>query len=237
MNPIPPEDVAADLLNASGQTEPPTDIGRVVRILRGLTVVVEPLDNDGYIFDVPGGAEILVNAQAGTSRQRFTLAHEIGHYALQVGLGEDSLLSNHAEIERWCDRFAVGLLMPQSWLKRFLRGTCETNLARRIAGGPRRFGVSPRAFWPRISEIVPILAFELTEDGRHSADVGLTDDVLRLARDCIAQAATETPSIAAEGLRVRCVRLGSTHTRGDRFLIVVSRDPFMVLPTSRSSSA
>src|SRR3989442_755692 len=122
-------------------------------LLPGVNVSAEPLDNDGYIVDVPGGAEILINERASAARQRFTLAHELGHYALQIGLAGRSEASGHTELERWCDRFAVGLLMPARWIDRFLKGVPREKLAGRVARGPRTFAVSRSAFWLRAGEV------------------------------------------------------------------------------------
>ena len=51
---------------------------------------------------------IVINANHAGERQRFTLAHELGHLILHAGEGVD--------IERACDRFAGALLVPAAML-------------------------------------------------------------------------------------------------------------------------
>jgi IrrE N-terminal-like domain len=234
VSPAPAEEAAGDLLNASGQTSPPADPRRVIALLRGLKFAVEPLDNDGYIVDVPGGAEILLNANAPATRQRFTLAHEIGHYALQIGLGDTTVLPSHSDVERWCDRFAVGLLMPEGWVKQFLRGVSAARMAGRVAAGPRTFQVSRAAFLLRVSEVAGVWAFELDSAGQLASDVRPEppNEVLSLARDCSARAGSKSSSsIAAYGLRASCILLNSSARGDERSLVVVARDASIALPT------
>ncbi len=225
MTAAPAEEVAGDLLRATGQIEPPARIDRVVALLPGLNVSVEPLDNDGYIIDVPGGAEIIVNARASLVRQRFTLAHELGHYALQVGLGDSTPLSRHSDIERWCDRFAVGLLLPAAWVKRFVEGVPTTKLASQISRGPRLFQVSRLAFWSRVHEVARIWAFELADDGSLASDVrpAPPTEVLRLAQSCADRASSRSSSsLSAYGLRASCIRVSAGHPAGERSFAVVA---------------
>lgn len=227
MSPGSPEEVAGDLLHACGQAEPPVKVELVVALLRGLNVSLEPLDNDGYIVDVPGGAEILVNSRASAVRRRFTLAHEIGHYALQIGLGDSSILSSDSDVERWCDRFAVGLLMPKRWIQEFLGEVSPERLAGRVASGPRTFEVSRPAFWFRVSEVGRIWVFELASDGKAVFGIRPTPpaEVLRLARTCAARTqARSNTSIAAYGFRASCVRLRSGRLGEERSLAVVATE-------------
>lgn len=234
MSPVPAEEAAGDLLNASGQTSPPADPRRVIALLRGLKVSTEPLDNDGYIVDIPGGAEILLNANAPATRQRFTLAHEVGHYALQIGLGDSSVLPNHSDVERWCDRFAVGLLMPEAWVKQFLRGVSAAKMAGRVAAGPRTFQVSRAAFLLRISEVTGTWAFELSSTGQLASDLRSAppNEVLSLARACATRAGSKAnSSLAAYGLRASCIRLNSSVEGDERSLVVVARDAFSTSAT------
>lgn len=90
--------------------------GRHVDSLSGLLVRMNP----GEPF------RAVVNAQDSTHRQRFTLAHEIGHYVHKYsdtpeddtpGLVEhrDELSSRGTDSEEiWANRFAAALLMPAS---------------------------------------------------------------------------------------------------------------------------
>lgn len=78
--------------------------------------------------DTASGFEILVNKFEVPERQRFTVAHEIGHYLLhrnEIGAGVvDSVmyrssLSSRKEAE--ANRFAAALIMPEDAVSRELR--------------------------------------------------------------------------------------------------------------------
>jgi Zn-dependent peptidase ImmA (M78 family) len=99
-----------DHLRAEGIT--PADVGDVD----------EPLA--GFLFVTPSVGLVFVNASDPVPRQRFTAAHELGHFVLhrdEMG-GRVSIADTPAEIEltveqsnwheREANRFAVELLMP-----------------------------------------------------------------------------------------------------------------------------
>ncbi len=100
--------------------------GALVRndMLEGYNLLPETRQS---LFANPTGWTILVNDKEGGQRQRFTVAHEIGHYVLHRHLSEvadgklednqwyRSELSNQYEIE--ANRFAAELLMPQEHLE------------------------------------------------------------------------------------------------------------------------
>jgi Zn-dependent peptidase ImmA (M78 family) len=70
-----------------------------------------------------------VNAEHARTRQRFTIAHELGHLVLYAeGTDEDS--------EREADQFAGALLIPRAMLRDAVAETPDLNLLR------RRFNVS-----------------------------------------------------------------------------------------------
>lgn len=53
---------------------------------------------------------------ATTPRERFTLAHEIGHWAFDAVVGADPrrMTTDERDEERWCDMFASYLLVPDA---------------------------------------------------------------------------------------------------------------------------
>ena len=63
--------------------------------------------------------ELATRADVLTRRQRFTVAHELGHYllAVQCEVPLSKQVNDHG-VERFCDRFAEALLMPRDWLRR-----------------------------------------------------------------------------------------------------------------------
>lgn len=77
--------------------------------------------------EYPAGFLIKVNRHESKSRQRFTIAHEIGHYILhreRIGLGITdtvlyrSKLSSNLEVE--ANRFAADLIMPMIQIRKKL---------------------------------------------------------------------------------------------------------------------
>lgn len=223
------EVVATDLLYSTRQVSPPTDLYRVTGMLRGVRVSVEDLDNEGYLVDVPGGAEILVNARSSHGRQRFTLAHELGHYVLRIGLGRPDGLSGHSEIERWCDRFAVGLLMPARWVREFINVAPVERRAARIAGAPRAFQVSRRAFWLRVPEVMDAWVFELILVGGAACLASAITpappaEIVSAAAACASGLGRQaSASIATGSLQVSCARISSDSGDQRSLAVVTSR--------------
>lgn len=66
---------------------------------------------------------IVVNSRQVKARQRFSIAHEIGHWALERAPATHDLRPiaasgrRYDELERVCDYFAVCLLMPRNWIR------------------------------------------------------------------------------------------------------------------------
>ncbi|MEV8149974.1 ImmA/IrrE family metallo-endopeptidase [Arthrobacter sp. NPDC080073] len=105
--------------------------------------------------DVP--AIIYVNDSHSAVRQRFTIAHELGHYIQETARGKKTFqtlkrLKGHSdqgtdEKERWANGFAAALLMPAGATKR-LYASGET--VREMA---ERFGVSTLAMEYRLANL------------------------------------------------------------------------------------
>ena len=81
-----PVDIVArvnDILDRSGIRNPPVSVERVAKSL-GAQVRFSPLDEElsGMIYIRDGTPIIGVNARHAPNRQRFTIAHEIGHLVL-----------------------------------------------------------------------------------------------------------------------------------------------------------
>ncbi len=101
----------------------------------------------------PAGYSIIVSATDGLSRQRFTIAHEIGHFLLhrdKVGSGvtDDVFLRSglSTRAEGQANRFAAHLLMPEHLVLRYMKlgkVTSPEELA-------KLFAVSPSAMRIRI---------------------------------------------------------------------------------------
>jgi Zn-dependent peptidase ImmA (M78 family) len=149
------------LLAQHDQTRPPV---RIEKIAKGLGVEVRGGDLgeiSGLIVRSGTGAIIGVNSTQGRQRQRFTIAHELGHFLLHEGLvnhvdrnyrinyrsAESSLATNVEEIE--ANFFAASILMP----RRFLDGLNADEAVEddeKVAELARTFDVSRHAMSLRL---------------------------------------------------------------------------------------
>ena len=93
----------------------------VHKVRKGLGLCIRKLDlkdGSGCIITTPKRHYVVVNKQDGPERQRFSIAHEIAEFLL---LRYDEKHGRHLVQgklrERFCDRFAVCLLMPAELLK------------------------------------------------------------------------------------------------------------------------
>lgn len=146
---------AAEVLARAGVMAPPVDPRRLVRLWTGLRVTVADLDGAGYMVDLgPRGGEILVRAGDSPARRSFTCAHELGHWVLRAQDAGDVVRLPRAVVERWCDRFAVALLMPRAWVtSELVAGSLRIEA---IAALADRFGVSLQTMLLRVSEVAPM---------------------------------------------------------------------------------
>ena len=142
---------AAEVLARAGVMAPPVDPRRLARLWTGLRVTVANLDGAGYMVDLgPRGGEILVRAGDSPARRSFTCAHELGHWVLRAQDAGDVVRLPRAVVERWCDRFAVALLMPRAWVtSELVAGSLRIEA---IAALADRFGVSLQTMLLRVSE-------------------------------------------------------------------------------------
>src|SRR2546421_4076960 len=133
MNPYQARSQAEALVEKLGISTAPVDVEDVARRL-GLRVLYEDLGEDvsGVLITSTSGANVVVQAADHTNRQRFTIAHEIGHYRLKhqfdgehVHVDRGNFISRRdstsstgvdpKEIE--ANQFAASLLMPPDLLK------------------------------------------------------------------------------------------------------------------------
>jgi Zn-dependent peptidase ImmA (M78 family) len=148
------------------------------------------LDRPGYLLRLGKlGGEIVVRKDDPQSRKRFTIAHELGHWVLD--LHARGIAMRHAQRERWCDTFASALLMPKPWMRNQLAVGSISGLWQQIFVGPDRFGVSPEAFRLRVPETSNVSVVEAEiEDGR-----------VRPRRQYTSRAQSQDLSWIIEGLR------------------------------------
>jgi hypothetical protein len=130
--PVPIEEIAADLL--------------------GLYVEeAEALECSGLLL--PAERRVVLRAGEAPVRQRFTLAHEVGHWVCQVQEGHDAPVYCRAAdlapgtdrtLEREANVFAAELLMPEPAVR------AEWPRAESTEALARRFGVSEEAMGWRL---------------------------------------------------------------------------------------
>jgi Zn-dependent peptidase ImmA (M78 family)/DNA-binding XRE family transcriptional regulator len=161
IDPALPRDTADALLEAAGITSLPIPIEELV-IGCGVQILPWDFDNniDGLVIQLEARAVIWVNRDQAKTRQRFTLAHELGHHLLRhvdefhLDLGGD--LSPNAtgehpgynwRAERAANEFAANLLMPASMIR---RASAETTDVSALAS---QFKVSPAAMGFRLTAL------------------------------------------------------------------------------------
>lgn len=122
-----PETKALETLKVAGVTEAPVDVELVAKQL-GCTVMFQTLKSDlsGLLINRPGKCLIGVNSHQSKTRQRFTIAHELGHFVLQHKgemFVDGTVLRRDENSGRAIDpreiganQFAAALLMPSDWV-------------------------------------------------------------------------------------------------------------------------
>ncbi len=130
--------LVARLLRENAVTRGPVPVERIAESL-GLRIKRQATDEDlsGFILrDPKGGRSVIgVNKAHHHNRQRFTIAHELGHYllhegslvhvdrerAFKVNLRGDEASKGSDASEKEANLFAAELLMPAPFLQRDLR--------------------------------------------------------------------------------------------------------------------
>ena len=148
------------MLEAAGVIGPPVPIERLIAGC-GVRILPWKFENvDGLVVEQDSGAVIYVNSTQATTRQRFTLAHELGHHLLRhvdefyVDLGGELSPNATAEhpdynwrAERAANEFAANLLMPSAMVR---HASTRTKNVRALAV---QFNVSPPAMGFRLTAL------------------------------------------------------------------------------------
>ena len=90
---------------------PPTDLARVGEKVGVREISYERFPGSGELLKTRDGYRIVCSSDQPHARQRFTVAHELGHVILE-GTGRGAPRAGKA-VERVCDMFAAELLMPR----------------------------------------------------------------------------------------------------------------------------
>ena len=127
---------ATEILRRAEVRRYPVQVDRIAKA-HGIRVRYEPLDDElsGMIFVKDNHAVIGINAHHSPARQRYTIAHELGHYFLHAdilrhGTHVDTLITmlnrdqeaalGTTNIEIEANQFAAELLMPRHMIDGFL---------------------------------------------------------------------------------------------------------------------
>lgn len=152
--------------------EPPVDLADLTEQL-GLQVVYKELEPDtsGVLVRNDEHAVVGVNASHHPNRQRFTIAHEVGHFVLHgdqpsvfldehlVHFRADLTSGVHDPQETEANTFAAALLMPEEWLRRDLaERPIDASDEKAVAWLAERYGVSQQALTIRLTTL-NLLAF------------------------------------------------------------------------------
>lgn len=130
----------------------------------GLTAHYRPLGVDGLLQETESGYVAVIDSTVKPSRQRFTLAHEIGHLmlykttGLSQSFGHVSLAErkgiDSSEVEELCDHFASELIMPsEAWCELISSQGFSLGTLKRLT---EMFGVSTTSGACRMVEVSEI---------------------------------------------------------------------------------
>lgn len=134
------------LLKTLGLLYPPVDVEALAKRLGVRLHFVPALQWSGAIDSLPDEAHLYVKASEPRQRQRFTIAHELGHLFLHpLGTAYRDETFAGSEMESQANGFAAALLMPLWMMEAPVR---------RLDGDPQRladlFDVSRRAMEIRL---------------------------------------------------------------------------------------
>lgn len=164
------DSIVNELLQRHGITSPPIPVAKVARA-EGLDVVTRNLEGDisGFIAkSTPSGGLIGVNSRHPRVRQRFTIAHELGHYFLSAGddlhvdhrfellkLRDDASAEGTDREEIEANAFAARFLMPSDMLKPDLEemGAIDAVDESAIRTLAQKYQVSTQALLIRIHQL------------------------------------------------------------------------------------
>lgn len=158
---------AAQSLLRKHQYSIPVDVHQIALDL-GLTVIERDLEDQvsGMLVIKKGRGTIAINENQHLNRQRFSIAHEIGHYLLHRDDGQvfidatpvffrDTASAEGRSLQEIAaNRFAAELLMPEQNMREILHNqpidVFDDTAIRRIAN---QFGVSSQALTIRLTRL------------------------------------------------------------------------------------
>ena len=120
---------AQKVLSDNVVTHAPVNVFELIKN-EGIRTLTEEMEDDhsGFLLVEEGKATVAINASHPPNRQRFTAAHELGHYFLHAQ-GKDGLFVDKAfkrspvsgtgedAVEIEANRFAAEILMPKKFIE------------------------------------------------------------------------------------------------------------------------
>lgn len=165
------KDCVEKLLKEQGLYSLPVSIDALVDAI-GIKVRFEALEShvSGFLYVKNYNAAIVVNADHPSNRQRFTIAHELGHFILHADAREDIFIDEKIAVyrrafrntratdfkkEKEANRFAAELLMPKQLVMKALVQYGDPDLSDdlTIHKLAKKFAVSDQAFNIRLADL------------------------------------------------------------------------------------
>lgn len=111
--------------------------------LMGINVIRQNLGTvNGYFMELCGIKQIAINTNLDEYKEKYVLAHEIGHNVLHTGLNEMFVRYNTnlstGKIERQADKFAMYLLIPDDIIAEAKTYSYTIEQASKLTGYPER---------------------------------------------------------------------------------------------------
>jgi Zn-dependent peptidase ImmA (M78 family) len=161
--------LAAKVLADNNITKPPIPVERLARKL-GARVVMQSLDDgvSGFVYRDKSQPTIGVNTFHSRVRQRFTIAHELGHLLLEDTEGvhidsgdflmkfrDEESSKGTKDDERDANQFAAELLLPKAFLERDLSQLNDFSVTddSQLRALAKRYEVSLQALLIRLSSL------------------------------------------------------------------------------------
>lgn len=151
---------AAERLIGKYSLSPPVDVWGLAREFAKVEVDHIPTDCDGLVVGLERRRPlILIDGNQHETRQRFTLAHELGHILLPWHIGNFACDTREGDWferadEPEANRFAAELLVPGDWLSNLLSARSNDRVGSPIKA-VLKAGVSTWVACFRVAELLP----------------------------------------------------------------------------------
>jgi Zn-dependent peptidase ImmA (M78 family) len=161
------QSLCQELLSTHGITAPPVPVKQLAHAC-GARLALDRLEGDlsGFVYRDGDQTVIGVNTRHAPTRQRFTIAHELGHLLLHqpgeihldrnfsVRLRDDTSSQGTKPEEIEANLFAAEILMPSAFLERDLRNVpidlVDEEVVSMLA---KKYGVSTQALVIRLTSL------------------------------------------------------------------------------------